>query len=95
MSDSPTQSTPGGCFLGFLGLLPASFGVIGIWGMLKWITLPDGSRSVDALFWMIVAALTVGWGGAAILWFWAIRALRNTDFRGYNSRDPDRTGLKW
>jgi len=95
MRFSPSQSTPGGCFIAFLGLFPAAFGILGAWGLVRWFALPMDRRVIDDTFWTIVAALSIGWGVAIILWVVAFRILRNTDFRGYRSRDPDRRSMKW
>ena len=90
-----TQSSPGGCIFGLLGFVPALLGVFGCLAIVRWFALPAEDRSIDTVFWMIIGTVVVGWGGAIALWIGAYRALRSTDFRGYDSRDPDRTGMKW
>ncbi len=91
----PTQSTPGGCILGLIGVFFGAFGCIGVWGLCRWTSLPTEHRSIDSVFWLILAATVIGIGSAALFFLWAIKVLRNTDFRGYDSRDPDKKGLKW
>ena len=91
----PTQSTPGGCLLGLIGAFFAAFGILGVWGLCRWITLPTEDRATDSVFWLIITAIVLGIGFAVLFFLWAIKVLRNTDFRGYDSRDPDKTGLKW
>jgi len=81
--------------LGVLALLPAAFAVLGIVGLVKWLGLPAQDRHFDEVFWMLAAALAVGGTLALGLAGLALRALRNTDFRGYNPKDPDQTHLKW
>ena len=95
MTQFPTQSTPGGCLLGLLGGFFAVLGILGGWAFRLWLKLPADERMFDGTFWISVGATTIGSAAAAILWLLAVRTLRNTDFRGYDSRDPDNKGIKW
>lgn len=92
---TPTQSTPGGCFIGTLAILPGGVAALGFAGLIKWLQLPVSSRHVDAGFWTFAAAACIGSLIAIGLVYLSIRILRATDFRGYDSRDPDRRNLRW
>jgi H+/Cl- antiporter ClcA len=95
ISRYPTQSTPGGCLLGLIGVFFAAFGALGVWGLYRWISLPARDKSTDSVFWFILTVIVTGIGCAVLFFLWAIKVLRNTDFRGYDSKDPDKKGLKW
>ena len=92
---TPTQSTPGGCFIATLAILPGGVATLGLWGFVKWVGLPVAVRHVDSRFWTFAAAFFIGSAVALGLILLSIRILRSTDFRGYDSRDPDRKNLKW
>lgn len=92
---SPTQSTPGGCFIGVIAIVPLSIAALGGFGLLKWIQLPAAQRNFDARFWMFAGAGVIGALAAAGILYLSIRVLRATDFRNYDSRDPDNKNLKW
>ena len=93
--ETPTKSTPAGCLIGTLALVPAAISVAGGWGLIQWYHLPPDDRHVDRLFWSFAGALGGGALAAILLLAFAIRVLRATDFRDYDPNDPDRTGLKW
>lgn len=95
MMYTSSRSSPGGCILAVLGFIPAAFGVAGIFGLAKWIALPPDQQVFDAVFWCVVGAFLVGWSLAVVIWFISYRAIKRADFRNYDSRDPDQTGLKW
>jgi len=92
---TPTQSTPGGCFIAATALLPGVVAALGFWGLIKWVNLPVADRHVDSRLWTLAAAASIGSVMAIGLIYLSIRILRSTDFRGYDSRDPDRKNLKW
>lgn len=92
---TPTQSTPGGCFIAVSAILPGGVAALGFWGLIKWVQLPVTDRHVDSRFWTFAAAAFIGSVIAIGLFYLSIRILRSTDFRGYDSRDPDRKNLKW
>lgn len=91
----PTQSTPGGCLIGLFALLPGGVALLGFIGLVQWFFLPVAQRHIDTRFWILIAAFFVGCALAAAMLYFASKVLRATDFRKYDSRDPDRTNLKW
>jgi len=91
----PTQSTPGGCFIAVTAMFPAAVAMLGFWGLVKWVQLPVEIRHFDSRFWMLAGAAGIGSLIAIGILMLSARILRSTDFRGYDSRDPDRTNLKW
>ncbi len=93
--NSPTQSTPGGCLIGTLALLPGGVALLGLIGLVKWFLLPVAQRHIDDRFWIVTAAVLLGTALAAVLIYFSIKCLRATNFHRYDSRDPDRTNLKW
>jgi hypothetical protein len=93
--ESPTQSTPGGCLIGTLALLPGGVALLGLIGLVKWFLLPVAQRHIDDRFWIVTAALLLGTALTSAMVYLSIKGLRATDFRRYDSRDPDRTNLKW
>jgi hypothetical protein len=95
MHRRPTQGTPAGCFVGTLALFPFAFLVGGVWGLAKWWLLSANDRHMDGHFHFLLACVGGGALLTVILARLAIRILRTTDFRGYDSRDPDQKGLKW
>lgn len=92
---APSQSVPGGCVIGFLAIIPAMACGLGCWGLIKWATFPLKVRSFDDRFWILAATVGVGALATLLLLVISVKALRATDFRGYDSRDPDRKNLKW
>jgi len=75
-----------------LGVLPAALGCAGLWGLWLWTGVSADRKSFDLIFWLPVGMSILGWCGALALWIAGLRALRNADFRDYDSRDPDRRG---
>lgn len=92
---TPTQSTPGGCFIGVTALFPALFAVLGAYGIWKWAGLPVNERHFDSRFWLLASATAGGCLLTLILLAVARRILKSTDFKGYDSRNPDQPNLKW
>ena len=92
---SPTQSTPGGCVIGLLAVIPATFFGFGIWGLVKWLRLPTESQHVNTYFWTMLGVIVAGALCTGCLVWVAYRLIRSADFRGYDSRDPDNTNMKW
>jgi len=92
---TPTQGTPGGCFLGTIAFFPAAICAFGFCGLYKWLHLPDHSRHFDNLFWLFAGSVLLGALFTLGILVVTIRVIRSTDFRGYDSRDPDQRGLKW
>ena len=90
-----TQSTPAGCFIGALAVVPLMASVVAGYGFYQWCHLPVKSRHVDENFWVLVSVLVCGVLLALALAVIARRVLRSTDFRGYDSRDPSESNLKW
>lgn len=92
---TPTQSTPGGCFIGTLALFPFGVAVLGAYGIMKWVMLPYEDRHFDDRFWMLLGATVLGslatWG----ILYVAHRILKSTDLREYDSRDLKGSGLQW
>jgi hypothetical protein len=93
--ESPTQSTPGGCLIGTLALLPGGVALLGLIGLAKWFLLPGAQRHIDDRFWILVTALMLGTVVFSAMVYLSIKLIRATDFRRYDSRDPDHTNLKW
>jgi heme/copper-type cytochrome/quinol oxidase subunit 2 len=93
--ESPTQSTPGGCLIGTLALLPGGVALLGLIGLIKWYLLPVAQRHIDDRFWILVTALMLGTVVSSAMVYLSIKCIRATDFRRYDSRDPDHTNLKW
>ncbi|MEO5916826.1 MAG: hypothetical protein ABIS50_21540 [Luteolibacter sp.] len=92
---APTKSTPAGCFIGTLAILPGGVMAAGGFGLVKWFVLPADARHFDHVFWTLLGATAGGLLGVGLLLAVAIRVLRATDFRNYDPNDPDRTRLKW
>ena len=90
-----TQSTPAGCFIGTLALIPLLLASLGAWGLYRWCALPMQSRHVDQRFWLLLGALIGGLFAAFLIMVMAVRILRATDFKSYDSRDPSQPFLKW
>ena len=92
---SPTQSSPAGCVVGVLAIVPGSVAALGWFGRVRWFLFPVVRRHFDAGFWLLLQTALIGSLVAIGLVWLAIRILRSTDFRGYDSRDPDEQDLKW
>ncbi len=92
---TPTQSTPGGCFIGSLALFPLGFAVLGAYGLFKWAMLPNDDRHIDGQFWFLTVATVLGLLATLGILYLAYRILKTTDLRGYDSRDPGQSSLKW
>jgi|GEM_PF-1720258 len=90
-----TQSTPAGCFIGALAVVPLMASAVAGYGIFQWWYLPVKSRHVDENLWLLVAILVGGVLAALALAAFACRVLRATDFRHYDSRDPNESNLKW
>ena len=92
---SPTQSTPAGCVIGVLALIPFASFVIGVWGLVKWFSLASDQREINTYFWAMTVAAGIGLLVTVLMIWFSFRTLRSTDYRGYDSRDPDESDLKW
>ncbi len=92
---SPTQSTPAGCVIGLLALIPFASLVIGVWGLVRWISLAPDQREINTYFWTMTVAASVGLLLTSLMVWFSLRTLRSTDYRDYDSRDPDEGDLKW
>lgn len=92
---TPTQGTPGGCFVGTLAMFPLGFAALGSFGLYKWAMLPAAHRHIDDRFWFLIGVTVVGLLTTVGLLYLSYRILRSTDLRGYDSRDPKQTGLRW
>lgn len=92
---SPTQSTPGGCVIGAIALIPAVISGLGIWGMIVWLQLPAESHHFDTRFWVMLSAIVIGGLLTVILAWISYRSLKSTDFTDYDSKDPNNTNMKW
>jgi hypothetical protein len=90
-----TQSTPAGCFIGATAIVPLLFAGLGAFGLYRWWALPVESRHFDQRFCFLVAALVSGLLVACLIIAIAVRILRATDLKGYDSRDPAQPFLKW
>jgi hypothetical protein len=91
----PSHSTPGGCFIGVTALFPASYGALSAYGLVKWMLLPAKLRHVDTRFWFLLGSTLLGLLLTVGIIYLAIRVLRTTDFRGYDSKKPGQPSLKW
>lgn len=80
--------------MGALSILTAPFAIAGAVGLIRWCRLPPAQRHLDDAFWFMIMATVGGALATAILWRLALRLLRATDFRNYDSRDPDEPPLK-
>jgi hypothetical protein len=50
---SPTQSTPAGCVVGVLAIVPGAVAALGWVGLVRWLLLPVLRRHFDAGFWLL------------------------------------------
>ncbi len=90
-----TQSTPAGCFIGALAVLPLMLSAVAGYGLWQWWHLPLKSRHVDENFRLLIGMLAGGLFWSLAMMIWAFRVLGATDFKGYDSRDPKQSNLKW
>ena len=90
-----TQSTPAGCFIGSIAIVPLLVAGLGALGLYRWWALPVESRHFDQRFWLLVGALVGGLLVACLIIIIAARILRATDLKAYDSRDPAQPFLKW
>ncbi len=90
---SVNKSTPAGCVIGTLALLPGGVFAAGMFGLIKWFLLPLDGRHFDPVFRTLCCATGGGALGVFLLMFIAIRVLRSTDFRGYDPNDSE--NMKW
>jgi amino acid transporter len=90
-----TQSTPAGCFIGAISIVPLLFAGLGAFGLYRWWALPVESRHFDQRFWFLVGAVIGGLLVACFIIVIAVRILRATDLKAYDSRDPSQPFLKW
>ena len=81
--------------IGVLAIIPLSLVGVGSWGLVKWFLLPIEKRHFNQMFWFLFGTTTISGLIALCAILAAYRILRSTDFRDYDSNDPDRTNLKW
>ena len=95
MTLTPTQGTPGGCAIGVMAVIPAVCMGLGIWGLIRWLNLPDDKQGFDTYFWTVSSAALIGSILTVSLVWLSMRLIRSTSFKDYDSRDPSNTNLKW
>ena len=92
---TPTQSTPGGCFVGALAIFPGGVTVLGPYGLYNWAMVPVVDRHFDDQFWWLVRVVGIGLLATLGVFYLSYRMLKVSDLRNYDSRNTDEPSLKW
>jgi hypothetical protein len=78
-----------------MALFPMAIAVLGGYGLYRWWQVPVPERMFDQRFWLLTSAVVLGSLAAAALLALSKKILSATDFRKYDSHDPDEPSLKF
>jgi|GEM_PF-4717082 len=87
------KTTPPGCVVGVLALLPGGVSAAGVFGLIRWSAWPPADRHFDHVFRTLLGTAGGGLLGAFLLIYLSIRVHCVTDCRRYDPGDSE--NMKW